>query len=163
MVWNLSPLKVILVLGKAISHVVPNLGSREHWVTWVIWCFAKNSPWDEIDEAANDWLPLVAAFWIIWIVSMEECSNLLQNLIQICCSTCSVILNAIVTQYTCSLNGIYHPPLTSAVKSSLLMHAHSSPLSLAVRLHWCGANHSHYTSNGGLFIDRPHVSLLKYF
>ena len=31
------------------------------------------------------------------------------NLMQICCSTCSVILNATATQYTCSLNGIYHP------------------------------------------------------
>ena len=27
------------------------------------------------------------------------------------------------------------PPLTSTVKSSLFMHAHSSPLSLAARLH----------------------------
>ena len=109
MVWNLSPLKVILVLGKAISHVVPNLGSREHWVTWVIWCYAKNSPWDEIDEAANDWLPLVAAFWIIWIVSMEECSNLMQNFMQICLFPHSVILNVMVTQYTCSFNGVYSP------------------------------------------------------
>ena len=25
------------------------------------------------------------------------------------CSTCSVILNAIATQYTCSLGGVYHP------------------------------------------------------
>ena len=33
-------------------------------------------------------------------------------------------------------------PLTSTVKSSLFTHAHSSPLSLAVRLHPCHANHS---------------------
>ena len=49
------------------------------------------------------------AFWIIWIVSMEECLSLMQNLIQICCSICSVTLNAMATQYTCSLKGIYFP------------------------------------------------------
>ena len=47
------------------------------------------------------------AFWIIWIVSVEECSSLTQNLMQIRCSTHSIILNAMTTQYTCSLNGTY--------------------------------------------------------
>ena len=46
------------------------------------------------------------AFWIIRTVSTEECSSLIQNLMQIHCSTCSVILNAMDTQYTCSLNGV---------------------------------------------------------
>ena len=36
------------------------------------------------------------------------------------------------------------PPLTSTVKSSLFTHAHSSPLSLAAKLHQCHANHSRY-------------------
>ena len=40
---------------------------------------------------------------------MEEWSSLLQNLIQIHCSTGSVILNAMVTQYPCSLTSIYCP------------------------------------------------------
>ena len=35
------------------------------------------------------------------------------------------------------------PPLTSTGKSSLFTHVHSSPLSIAVRLHRCHANHSH--------------------
>ena len=61
------------------------------------------------DEAANHQLPIALAFWIMRAVSTEECSSLMQNLMQICCSTCSVILNATATQYTCSLNGIYHP------------------------------------------------------
>ena len=39
------------------------------------------------------------------------------------------------------------PPLTSAVKSSLFTHVHSSPLSLAARLHPCHANHSCYSNN----------------
>ena len=43
------------------------------------------------------------------------------------------------------------PPLTGTVKSSLFTHAHSSPLSLAARLHRCHANHSHYINNGWAF------------
>ena len=46
------------------------------------------------DEAANHPLPIAAAFWIIQIVSVEKCSSLMQNLMQIHCSTCSAILHA---------------------------------------------------------------------
>ena len=42
-------------------------------------------------------------------------------------------------------------PLTSTGKSSLFIHAHSSPLSLAASLHPCQANHSHYINNGWTF------------
>ena len=78
----------------------------------------------------------------------------MQNLMQIRCSTHSVILNATTTQYTCSLNSIYHPPLTSTVKLSVFTHVHSSPLSLAARLYQCCANCSHYINNGWTF-SRP--------
>ena len=50
-------------------------------------------------------------------------------------------LNAMATQYTGSLNGVYHPHWLSGVKSSLFTHMHSSPLSLAARLHRCPTNH----------------------
>ena len=43
------------------------------------------------------------------------------------------------------------PLLTSTVTSSLFTHVHSSPLSLAARLHQCHANHSHYINNGWTF------------
>ena len=52
------------------------------------------------------------AFWIIQIVFVEECSSLMQNLMQIHCSTCSVILNAMVIQYICSLTQRCPPPST---------------------------------------------------
>ena len=61
------------------------------------------------DKAASHHLPIAAAFWIIPIVSTEECSSLMQNLMQIHCSTGLVILKATPTQYICSLNSIYHP------------------------------------------------------
>ena len=58
------------------------------------------------DEAADRQLPIAVAFCIIQIVSVEECLSLMQNLMQICCSAPSVILNVMATQYTCSLNGV---------------------------------------------------------
>uniref|UniRef100_K9IY15 Uncharacterized protein n=1 Tax=Desmodus rotundus TaxID=9430 RepID=K9IY15_DESRO len=70
---------------------------------------------------------------------------------QIRCSTRSVILNATATHM---LTQQHLPPrLTSTVKSSLFTHAHSSPLSLAARLHQCCVNHC--VNNGGLLPDRP--------
>ena len=79
----------------------------------------------------------------------------MQNSMQIHYSSYSVILNVTATQYTCSLNGVYTPPLTSTVKSSLFTHAHSSPVSLAARLHRCHATCSHYSNSGWTFSGQP--------
>ena len=43
------------------------------------------------------------------------------------------------------------PTLTSTMKLSSFTHAHSSPLSLVDRLHWCCANRSHYVNSGRTF------------
>ena len=99
------------------------------------------------DKVAHHQLPTVVAFWIIWLVSVEKCSSLRWNLMQTSCSTCSVILNVTATQYTCSLNGIYCPHLTSTV----FTHVHSTPLSLAARLYPCRTNHFCYINNGWTF------------
>ena len=45
------------------------------------------------------------------------------------------------------------PPVTSTVKLSLFTHVHSSPFSLAARLHQCRTNHSRYINR--LFPDGP--------
>ena len=158
---------MILVLGKARSYRTPNLGCGGAESPGWFDVSAKNSPQDMTheqvccpDEAASNPLPTAVAFWIIRIVSMEECSSLMQNLMQIHCSTYSVILNVLATQYTCSLNGEHGlpPPLTSTVKSSLFMRVHSSPLSLAARLHWCYANCSRYINNGWTFSGQASYS-----
>ena len=47
------------------------------------------------------------------------------------------------------------PPVTSTVKSSLFMHVHSSPLSLAVRLHWGCATFLVIWTTARPFLDRP--------
>ena len=93
-IFSLS--KVVLVLGKARSHRAPNLGCRgaesPGWFDVLSKISASDMMHEQVhccDEAANHQLPIAAAFWIIQIVSMEECSSLMQNLKHIHCSTCS--------------------------------------------------------------------------
>ena len=107
---------MIWVYGKGRSCGVLNLCCRGAKSPGWFDVLPKNSAWDMMhnwahccDEAANYQLPLVSAFSIIPIVSTGQCSSFMQNLMQIHCSTCSVILNAMATQYTCSLNGVYQP------------------------------------------------------
>ena len=116
MVWNFFPFNGDFSLGKSQKSHGTKSGLQRGWVTWVIWCFTKISAQDMMhewvrccDKAANHQLPIAAAFWIIHIVSVEECSSLTQNLMQIHCSTCSVILHVTAAQYTCSLSGICCP------------------------------------------------------
>ena len=82
------------------------------------------------DEAANHQLPITVAFWIAWTVSRVECSSLKQNLMQICCSTLSIILNAIITQYTYSLNSVYRPHWL------VQWSCHCSPMHIPVQSPW---------------------------
>ena len=72
--------KVILVLGKARSCRVPNLGFRGLSHLGDLMFHQKNSASNVMheqacypDEAANHQLPLAPAFRIIPIVPMEEC------------------------------------------------------------------------------------------
>ena len=54
------------------------------------------------------------------------------------------------------------PLLTSTVKSSLFMHVHYSPLSLAARLYLCGTNHSCYIKNGWSFSRRASYTQIEW-
>ena len=107
------------------------------------------------NEAANHQLPIAAGFWIIWIVSVEECSSLMQNLMQIHCSTCSGILNVTATQNTCSLNGVYCPHWP------VQWSCHSSHMCIPVHSPWLpGGTDDVQTifiilTMAGLFLDRP--------
>ena len=116
MVCNLFPLKDDFSFGKSQKSQGTLSGLQGAESPGWFDVLTKNSAWDVMhelehccDEAANHHLPLAVAFWIIRIVSVEECSSLTQNLMQMRCSTHSVTLNATATQYTCSLKGIYHP------------------------------------------------------
>ena len=98
------------------------------------------------DEASNHQLYIAAAFWISQIVSAEECSSLTQNLMQIHCSTCSVILNVMATQYICSLNSVYSPHWL------VYWSHHCSCMHIPVHsLYWCHTNHSCYINSSWTF------------
>ena len=99
------------------------------------------------DEAASHQLPIVAAFTIVQIISMEEYSSLMHNLMQI------HYIHFECDDHTVHMLTQRHlpPPLTSTVKSSLFMHVHSTPLSLAARLHRCHSNCSRDINNGWTF------------
>ena len=90
--------------------------------------------------------PQKPSVWIIWIISMEECSNLTQTLIQICCSTRSVILNVRVTWYTGSLSGVYCSRIGIPVLSPCLPgYINVMPTVLII------------LTGTGLFLNRLHV------
>ena len=106
---------MILVLGKARSHRAPNLG-----------CRGPESPgrFDVLPKPLQETWCMSGRIVVMKLQSpfacscsllnhlnsfVEECSSLTQNLMQVRGSTCSVTLNVTATQYTCSLNGFYHP------------------------------------------------------
>ena len=155
MVWNLFPFKGDLSFGKRQKSQGTKCGPYRSWVTWMIWCFAKNlctrhDGWEVWcgAEAINHHWPIAAAFWIIQIVSTEECSSLMQNLIQIHCATHSVILNMVATQYTCSLNSIYYSHWL-VQWSCHCSHMHIPVHSLWLPGYMC--KHSCYINNGWTF------------
>ena len=112
------------------------------------------------DEAANHQLPIAEVFLnqlnsfhrgMFKLNEKFDADSLFYSLSHFECDSHTVL---ILTQQHLP------PPLTSTVKSSFFMHIHSSPLSLAARLHQCHANHSHYINNGCIFLDRPHILVM---
>ena len=103
------------------------------------------------DEAANHQLPIAVAFWIIPILSAEECSSLMQNLMQVRCSAYSVILKC--DGYTVHMltQWCLPPPLISMVKS-IIVHARASQSTpLGCQVTWCCTNCSRYINNAWSF------------
>ena len=156
--------KVILVLKKARSRRVPNLGCRGTESPGRLDVSPKNSAQDVMHErehcceAANHQLvahrggllnhPNSFHGGMFKLNAKFDADSLLYLLSHFECD--SHMVHMLTQQHL-------PPPLTSTVKSSLFTHAHSSLLSLAARLRWCCANHSHYISNGWIFPDRPHI------
>ena len=153
---NLFPFKGDFSFGKARSLRVPNLGCSGAASSGWLYVSSKISVpemHEQVcchDEAVNYLLPTGVAFWIIQIVSGEEYSSLMQNMMQI---YCSLISHFDGKDHTIHMLTQQHlpPPLTIMVKLSLFTHVHSSSLFLAARLHWCCANSTCYINNGWNF------------
>ena len=156
--------KVILVLGKAKNCRAPYLGCRGCWVTWVICCFTK-----KLCVRCDAWVGMLS-WWSCQSLVAHSCgllnhlnsfhggmfklntkfdaNSLLYSL---------VILNAMVTQYTCSFNSVCCP--------SWLVHwiRHCSLICIPVQspqlpgyIDVTQTVHVVLTM-AGLFLDRPRV------
>ena len=117
MVWTLFPLKGNFSFGKSQRSQGNNYGLRRGRVAQMIWYFTKKL-YTRRDARAGMLLwwscqsPGVHSCSLLIHPNsshMEECSSFMENVMQIHCSTCSVILNVMATQYTCSHNSVYHP------------------------------------------------------
>ena len=114
--------------------------------------------WMCCDKAASQ-LPIAPSFWLMGIVSTEECSGLTQTLMQTRWSSCSVIrMQGPHTTYTYSLNRIYSP-----YQLALWRH-HISRMRIQVQSPWLpGCIHVSQIililfTMVGLFQDTPCVS-----
>ena len=139
---------MILVLGKARSHRVPNLGCsggwgerishlddlmfcqklcmrHDAWAGALLW-WSCQSPAAHSHGFLNHWHSFYSGMFKL--NAKFDADSLLYSLSHFECDGHTVHM---LTQRRLP------PPLTSTVKSSLFTHAHSSPLSLATRLHWC--------------------------
>ena len=156
-VWNLFLFKDDFSFGKSQKSHGLKSGLWRGWRTWVIWCFAKklctrHGAWAGALLCWNCQPPVAHSCGLnhpntfhgemFKLNTKFDVDSLLYSLSHFECDTHTVHM---FTQQRLP------PPLTSTVKSSLFTHVHSSPLSLAARLHWCHANHSHYINNGWTF------------
>ena len=85
------------------------------WVTWVIWCFTK-----KLCTRCDAWADILS-WWSCQSQAAQSCSLLnhlnsshgrmfkLNAKFDVDSLLYLLILNVTTTQYTCSLNGVYHP------------------------------------------------------
>ena len=153
MAWKLLPFKGDFSFGKS-KKKTPNLG----WVTRMIWCFTKKL-WIRCDA----WVVLLP--WWSCQSPVAHSYGLLNypnsfhgGMFKVNAKFDANSLLYSLSHFECDGHRVHiliqmHllPPLTSTVKSSLFTHAHSSPLSLAARLHQCHTNCFHYINSGWAF------------
>ena len=146
--WSEIPplLKVILVLGKARSHTVLNLGYRG----------AESPGWFDVssnnttgDMKHDAWAGI--SLCLSFPSPVARSCRLLNHLNSFCrrifkpkAKFYADSLLYLLSDFACGGHRAQMltqrplaPPLTSTVKLSLFTYVHSSPLPLAARLHWC--------------------------
>ena len=156
--------KVILILGKARSCRMPNLGCRgneslgwfdvspkkpcmrrDAWAS-VLWWWSYQSPAAHSCSLLNH----LSSFrrGMFKFNTKLDADSLLYSLNYFECNSHTVHM----LSQQCLLS-----PLTNTVKSALFIYVQSSPLSLAARLHRCHANVPIILTVAGLFLDRIHI------
>ena len=146
--------KVILVLGKARSCRALNLG-----------CMGAESPgWFDVSPKhcmrCDAWAS-VSLWWSCQSPVAHSCGLLNhpntfpRDMFKLNVKHEAQSLFYLFRHFECDNHTVHMltqwcllPPLTSTVKSWLFMHVHSSPLSLAMKLHQCHIKHSCNINNG---------------
>ena len=153
---------MILIWGKPRSHRASILGYRG----------AESPGWFNISPqiSAQDVMYEQALAWWSWQSLVSHSCGLLTHpnsfrgrmfklhtKFDVDCSTRSVILNAMATQYTCSLNGSYHP------HRLVQWSHHCSYMCVPVHSPWLPGYTDVQTvlvilTMAGLFLDRSHIT-----
>ena len=103
------------------------------------------------DEAANHQLPIAEVF-------LNQLNSFHRGMLKLNAKFDADSLLYLLGHFECDDHTVHlltqwclPPPLTSTVRSSLLMHERSSPLSSTSRLSQCCANCSRHINNGWTF------------
>ena len=144
------------LVSEAVRHQICTVGG---WVTWVIWCVAKKF------RMRHDAWAGTLSYWSCQSPVAHSC-GLLNQLNSFCGGMFKLKLEMwcrSISHFECDSHTVHMltqqclpPPLTSTVKLSLFTHAHSSPFSLAARLHQCLQTVLVVSTMLGRFLDRPH-------
>ena len=158
---------MILVLGKARSHRMPNLDYRE----------AGSPGWFDISPKSLYCVAWAGVLWWSCQSPVAHSSSLLSHpdsfrggMFKLNTKFDADSLLYSLSHFECDGHTVHMftqwhlpPPLTSTVKLSLFTHVHSSPLSLAARLHQCCTNHSRYINSGWTFSGQTlHEGILEH-
>ena len=158
MVWNLFPLKGDVSSGKSqklYSTKIWAVGGLSHLDDLMFCQKTLHKTWYKSRDVVMMKLPITRCPQV-W--PSESSEQFLQSNVQASHKISGRFVVVLTQSFECEdhtvpmlTQQVLPPPQTSTVKSSLFMHVHSSPLSLAARLHRCCTNHSCYISNGWTF------------
>ena len=152
MIWNLFPCKGDSSFGKSQK----SQGTKSE-----LWWGAESPGWFGVLPKALHETRCTLLWWSCQSPVAHRCSLLnhpnsfRRGMLKLNSKSNSDSLHYSLSHFECDGHTVHTltprclpPPLTSIVKSSLFMHAHSSPLSLAARLHRSHANNSCYINSG---------------
>ena len=145
---------MILALGKARSCRAPNMGCRGPELPTWFEVLSKNYRRREAWVGALLWWscpsPVVHSCCLL-----NHPNSFRAGMFKLNTKSGTDLLLYSLSHFECNDHTVHMltqwclpPPLTSTVKWSLFTHVHSSPLSLADRLHWCCTNHFHFINYG---------------
>ena len=134
------------------------------WVTWAIWCFAKN-----LCMRCDAWVGALS--WWSCQSPVAHSYDLLDHpnsfhggMFKFNTKLDADLLLYLLSHFEWDGHTVHMltrqrlpPPMTSTVKLSLFTHVHSSPLSLAARSYRCRRNHSRYINNGWTFSGQTFI------